>query len=325
MGRKEEVASRFKGEKSEIPDIQLDKLQLTGQERLEYEVLSDTKVKLDNDKAAAYIDLPIFEGERNVTDGHVQTLYDEMRRGNFNELLVVLSTCELKGVTYKVNGQHTCWAKMFMPESYAPTVREIRYRVKTDEQLRNLYAVYDRGKVRTEGHLTKIKLVNTPAAEGIWSSNIEKLTAGMKYWLYPNKQERMRIRDSETAALVKHQHGQVFQNVGRFLQEHHDARHLVRQPVIGAMFDNFNKVPTIAPDFWEKVATGLGLDDKRDPRYHLREFLTRVVMQKSPSASLKRLADSEEIYRICVQAWNHWRKGGAVQMLRPTKERVKSA
>lgn len=96
--------------------------------KLAAEVISEKKVTLNRAKALEYIDLPVFPGERQVVEGHVQFLHDEMRKGTFNERLVILSTGLMSSVTYKVNGQHTCWAMLFMPPSYSLQVTEL-YRI----------------------------------------------------------------------------------------------------------------------------------------------------------------------------------------------------
>jgi hypothetical protein len=57
-----------------------------------------------------------FVADRSLRQVHVENLLREMRRGMFIESLVTLILCELDGVTYRMNGQHTCWAATYFAE-----------------------------------------------------------------------------------------------------------------------------------------------------------------------------------------------------------------
>lgn len=306
------------------PTVRTDLLKIANSGTLQYEVISDETVVLDHARASRYIDLPIFPGERNVTDGQVQLLFDEMRKGTFNELLVILSTAVLDGVEYKINGQHTCWAVQFMPAAFQLRVREIKYRVHNQQQLKLLYSTYDRLKARTDGHLNKVQLVGTSVMEGINVSLIEKLTGGLKFWYFDDQRDRGRITPEQLSAIVQNQLFDLWRHVGLCVQAHaSEHKHIARSPVIGAMFATFEKVPTKAHEFWGPVANGLGLDHKTDPRLKLRDMLMKSTTHVSLGA--KDYLPPEAVYRMCILAWNHWRKHTPVQVLRTSKERPRPA
>lgn len=306
--------------KQRSPTVKLDALKIEGTDKLRYEVLSDETVVLDHARATRYIDLPIFPGEREVSDGQVQLLFDEMRKGTFNQLLVILSTAVFEGVEYKINGQHTCWAVQFMPPKYSLTVREIKYRVDSKHQLKMLYATYDRLKARSDGHCTKVLLVDTPVMEGINVSLVTKLTSGLKFWYFESQNSRKRVTPEQVEAIVQNEVAAVFRHVALFLQHHAcDSAHIRRYPVIAALFATFDKVPTVAPEFWVPVCSGTGLEKKTDPRLKLRDAL----MQSSISGTRtgKEHMPPETMYRICLQMWNRWRKGESAQQLRCPQDR----
>lgn len=304
--------------------INKDIITVDGETALHIDVLSDKKVTLDAKKAESYIDLPIFRGEREVTEAHVQTLFDEMRRGNFNPLLVVLSTAELDGVVYKINGQHTSWAVYYMDSvepGYSIMVRELRYKVDTPDQLRMLYSTYDRLMGRTDTHVTKVLTVDTPEMSGIPPSVIQRLVPGLKMWLFENNRERSRYKPEQVAALMRQHYSEVFRNVARFYQSH-DEMHMRRAPVIAAQFATFYKVAQKAEEFWGPISTGLDLSSKSDPRWRLRDLLMNSSL--NAGSSKDRTIDAESLFRCCILSWNKWRAGESIGMaLRPTKERTK--
>lgn len=291
----------------------------------QYKVLVDRTIKLDHDRAFRYCDLPIFEGERQINQSHVQTLYDRMRRGSFNPRLVVLASCRFGGQTFKINGQHTCWAVVNMPSHFSMEVREVQFHVNTQDDLRSVYSMFDQNLPRTEGHLTKVRLVQTDLAEGLWTSLIGRLSAGLKFWVFETARDQRRYKDEETAALA-HKYKETFRAVAFTIQENSDDAGLVtRQPVIAAMFATFDKVPTIARGFWQTVIDGLNLTNRTDPRYKLRRYLQDSAISSPSKLTGKKAVEREAMYRVCIAAWNKWRKGeAALVAIRGTIKRVKA-
>lgn len=313
-----------------IPTIYTGGMDYESLGKLKYEVLSDKTVKFGSEMAAAYIDLPIFPGEREVGDAHVQFLYDEMRKGTFNPLLVICSTAVLNGVTFKINGQHFSWAILYMCEKkkdFSFDVREIRYKVTSEEQLKLLYATYDRLKARTDAHISRVFLVGTQAAEGIWNRVVNQAVGGFKFWHVEADPDRRRISPEQLAAVIQREFAELFRTVAMYVQDHQSDSLTIRQATLAAMFATFQKVPTKAPEFWTPVLDGLNITAKTDPRYALREALLKVATKptrKTGEGKEKRLMSNEDIYRICISAFNKWRKNETVQVaLRATKERVK--
>lgn len=297
---------------------------IPGMKKPKYAVLLDRMIKLDHDHAFKYCDLPIFEGERQITDPHVQLLYDRMKRGSFNPNLVVIAACEFAGVTYKINGQHTCWAIVNMPPSFSMRVREIKYAVTSEENLKSVYSMFDQNLARTEGHLTKVRLVNTDVTAGLRSSLINLLSSGLKYWLFEAKQDRSRHKDEEVAMLAR-LHKETFRNVGFMIQDNGDMiGNIKRQPVVAAMMATFDKMPRGAADFWQPTIDGLNLTDKNDPRWRLKKYLEDSGLGTSSRGSTRKPVSPEAMYRVCILAWSKWRREEESRgSLRPTIRRVR--
>lgn len=326
MSKKTSSATAWLRNRQDRPCISTDPLAHDAKGKLEYEVLSDKQIVLNMERAAAYIELPIFRGEREVKESHVQRLYDEMAHGRFNPALVTMATAELHGTVYKLNGQHTAWAKAYC-EDYEPTVREIRFKVKDEEQLRQLYSTFDRHFGRTDAHITSIEMANDPVFKNYPVRVLTFVSRGLRFWLWPatNDRSRSRPQDLAQAMTVKYQH--LCKTMCDFAHEHienaKEARFVRRIAVCAAMLETFNKVPTIAPQFWIPVCTGLGLEAKTDPRHQLRVFLQTARLNTSSSRGVRSVSD-EELYNHCVPAFNKWRRGEPVTSLRPTRERIRA-
>jgi hypothetical protein len=88
-----------------------------------------------------------------------------------------------------------------------------------------------------------------------------------------------------------------------------------RASVLAGMLETFDAAPQKAVEFWTGVCTGLNLGEKTDPRYKLRTALQTSTVMSANSGSKKRV-DAETMYRWGIFAWNMWRKGAPMQVLR---------
>jgi hypothetical protein len=84
--------------------------------------------------------------ERGKSDTHAEELSSEMDGGFFHFEQVTLMTCELDGVVYRLNGRHTCWARLAKGDdpAFSKRVRFLKCKVKTLAELRELYHVVDK-------------------------------------------------------------------------------------------------------------------------------------------------------------------------------------
>jgi hypothetical protein len=287
-------------------------------------LVSDRKVPLTHSKCYEHLSLPRFDAERDVDQRHVQRLYDEMAAGRFLWDQVILNTAKLGKKVYQINGQHTCWARLNTPDVNHPRVLYREYAVDSEDQLRRLYGVIDAGKPRTPGHVLRVLLCGNGEFEGLWSSLASTIASGFRLWRYEAREENRRKSPHDIASEIGANYADVFNKIAAFVQGNYGQKHLIRAAVVGAMFATFDAKPSVARELWTPVADGLGLDAKGDARYRLREVLQRVQSAKSSigiGGARLRLQSSEEIYRICILAWNKWRAGDEVESLRPTSKR----
>lgn len=287
-------------------------------EPLEYEIESDRKINLTKARAFEFLELETFEGERAVREMQVQYLFDEWASGHFLWHHVLLGVAKLGQKYYRVNGQHTCWMRVNILDKHEPVdanVREVVYKVKDTEQLRSLYSAFDRNAPRTSNHVMGVMLLDTAAARGIKPSYLHKLMAGFRLFAYGQAWRHSEFTSpNELVAMVKDKYPAVFNTVGHFFVENYEKMvELRRASVIGACFATFNKAVQRSIDFWTPVVTGLDMSSEQDPRFQLRRFLQEHAI--THYARGRKPVNSEEAYRVCINAWNHWSNGKSITKL----------
>lgn len=296
-------------------------------EKLVCDIVTDRKINLTIEKAYQFLELDTFQGERQVNERHVQALYNAFSSGRFMWEHVNIAICNCEGKTYRLNGQHTCWMRVNAPKDIDAMVREITYSVKDEAALRALYSTFDQNKQRTPGHIMKALLVGTPVAADVWPSIIGILSAGLKFWLYEKAKSgtALTVTVPDIAQIITFKYPDLFKQVGLFMQSQYDTYiPSRRKSVIAAMFATFSASPPKAVEFWRPVCEALGFAGKDDARWQLRRFLDTHRVSSKGTASSGNICNEEDLYRICINAWNKWRKGEAVQSLRPTDKRLKA-
>lgn len=289
---------------------------------LEYEIESEKKIHFTKARAFDFLEMQTFEGERPVRENHVQFLFDEWSSKRFLWHNVILASAKLDGTYYRINGQHTCWMRVNIPDSHEPienaSITERVYVVKSSDQLRALYSAFDRNAPRTVGHITKVMLMDTEAGTGIAGSYFRPLAAGFRLYFNPRWKETSNT--NELIAIIQQpEHSSLFNVVGHFVVQHYADHVFVRRSaVVGAMFATFSKAVKASDEFWTPVCSGLGLEKKNDPRNQLRKFLETHT---HTGRRLNSYVSAEALFRTCVAAWNHWRAGNEISMLKtPTTD-----
>lgn len=287
---------------------------------IKYKVIRDEGIILTKPLAFEFLELDTFPGERQVNERHVQALFNQWAAGRFIWEHVIISTAKWAKNVYRINGQHTCWMRVNVPRDIKPEVRLIEYEVPDEEHLRALYCVFDRAKSRTPQHIIKASLVGTTTAAELWPSTLGTMAAGFKMWQWQKDDERL-VEASDIVTLVEGPFNNLFRVVGVAWQELYDQWSPIRRAaVIGAMFATFEVSAKASLEFWHGVGTGLNLPDKSDARYQLRRWLDTHTQ----SFKAQKPVSNEETYRVCINAWNRWRKGDKVLTgLRATDKRVK--
>lgn len=289
-------------------------------------------ISLSHEEAERFLHMAEFAGERNVREEHVRYLVAAMKRKTFLWELANLAECRCqeahngnpKGTVYRMNGQHTCWARLEMPaKSYRAPVRLFRYTAKTVADMRRLYSSIDRGGERSKNNIVFSYLAGRQEFEGIKTGTVKNFPAALMLWRYEDRQKRRAFDGDAISYLILTEFQKIYIKVATFLSSFSqtDIKHVQRSASVAAMFATFDKSPVLAADFWRCVITGADIPSVDDPRGRLRTLLLSTRVGADYSEKDMRTVTTEEMYRICINAWNSLKKGKHVKSLRATKQR----
>lgn len=302
-------------------------------------VTNTTTVELTHDLAHELLAMPAFTAERPLRKKHVADLVKHMERGTFHWNLVTVITCRCReahdgqpsGTEFRMNGQHTCQARLHLAGSVRSPVKMVRYSAETQADLRRLYSTIDRGAPRTRSNVIASYIVGTDQFKGC-PANIRKVLApGMSMWKWESHHERQSHDSEDIAYLLLKEERSLVSAIVNFLAplSLDDTKHLRRAPVVAAMLETFCKSPEHAGEFWISVATGLDIKSASDPRKRLHKLLlTTAVMAGAGAHNKARLGTKvlagEAMYRVCIGCWNAWREGRDVSTLRVPSQRLEA-
>ena len=294
---------------------------------LEYEKKVDFTKKL----ATIILEMTEFKGERGLRNDHVSYLINCMKRDTFLGEMVRLVTCicqekigdNAADTEYRMNGQHCCWARLEMPDSYkCAKVALACYKAKSLQDMRTLYCSIDRGAPRTKSHVIFAHLVGIDMFEGMPETLVKFLGAGYPFYKWSLLQERKKYDGDAIAFMMQSEDANLVKVVCAYMSTFSisSLQWMQRSPVMGAMYATFNKAIDPSAEFWDGVRIGLGFTDPDDPRLKLRSALMTCAISNTPvtqTGSRKtKSVSSEEVYCWCIHAWNAWRQGRSLKALR---------
>jgi len=277
-------------------------------------------IELTREEATRILELPEFSGDRPLSDNHVIFLMQQMKKEVFRWEQVQIITCRFNGREYRMNGQHSCWARLELPPEMEHGLRTpvtlLRYEATTEHDMRQLYASIDRNKARTSGNVVIAYLSGREEFSQLNKQTIRRLAEALSFWKWDQEGQRLLHTPDDRAFLMLTEHYQLTTRVGNWInaQKSPDIKHLLRRPVIASMFATFDKAPEIAAAFWKSVATGEMLP-KEDARMALRNILLTSSIAaggKGITSDIK-TTSSEEMFRWCILAWNHYRQNKPIK------------
>lgn len=285
----------------------------------------DRKVDFTRKLAEDILQLPQVPYERGLVNNHVSYLIGCMKNKTFRPELVRLASCvcdeaahgQPKETKFRMNGQHTCWSLLEMPENYEfpGKVNVARYRAKTAEDMRILYSTLDRAKPRSKGDVVIAKLADTPQFKGLKHSVIKLISEGYGFFKYPNQNERQKVGGDGVAHLMQSSDAALVNVVCSYMTTFSvlSVSWMKRAPVIGAIFATFEKSAKEAIRFWDGVREVVGMTEKNDPRLRLHNALMvcriRAGGAGRPERGQIKSVSSEQVFHWCINAWNAWRRG----------------
>ncbi len=280
-------------------------------------------VELTEQEALNFLEMPEFIADRALDDNHVVFLTRQMSAGTFRWELVGLITCRLGGTTYRMNGQHTCWARSYakLPRGTRTPVQMLEYTAKSDQDVRQLYATIDRGKARDMRDVIGSYLYGLAEFKDFNKKVLTVLGKGVALWLWQHQHARQVHTGDERAKLLRTDYYKVAMQIGTFLREGSgghgiDTRHIRKAATVAAMFATYHSAPLVAAAFWATVRDGVGIAEKGDPRLTLRNQLMTTAVASGAKAHDTRTVAAEEMYRWCIMAWNAHRNNKQLKVIR---------
>jgi hypothetical protein len=277
-------------------------------------LLSSGSVRFTKGLAERWLTLPEVNRDRSLANGWVDTLVTAMERGTFLLELVQLASCDLEGTTYRINGQHCCWARLDTKSISDGKVAILKYEASDLESMAKLYASFDRGRHRVKTHVVSSYL---GGEFDYLSQRMEQLlVTGMSSLLQAGTQQKMFDGD-EVATQMLGPWNVTCHHVAKMIPEvvTQETQHMRRAPVMAAMLATTNTNPDKAVEFWRAVANGLGFLTPDTPGLRLRNWLMTSSIQGSGKGN-RRQVRQEDMYRVCINLWNTSLAGREVQIVR---------
>jgi len=298
---------------------------------------SSSQIELDHDQAAKVLEIVEFtDADRRLRPNHVKHLHQTMIRGTFVPSWVTIIVCRCNeaykdnkaGTVYRMNGQHTSWARLEMPKNYRCPVNFEKWTAKTVADMRQLYASIDRGAKRTKANVLQSYLGGSDQYGEFASDAVRVVAAGLETLLFDERARRRECDGDSLAYLMLTDHYDTCQKACEFYESHKKTQqhvHLWRAPVSAVMIESLSKAPVIAKrDFWEYVATGVGFDEKYDARLTYRNALMNCTINTGNRlVHTKRIVSGEQMFRWGQTAWNAFREGRELRVMRAQSSRAK--
>lgn len=263
-----------------------------------------------------------FPGERQLRNDRVSEYIGAMIRGTFMWEQVNIIYCTCLGKEYRMNGQHTMWARLEAPDSISTRpVRLLHYNADSMEDMRTLYASIDRSMPRSKGQVVWSYLGGDDQFADYRKGVVSMVAAGLAFWHWGHDggSSSRKHDGDEIAYLMKTESARAVAQVAGFMSQKGfviTRKHfLSRQACVAAMFETFTKAHDDSVVFWTGVRDGANLGAE-DARLKLRNALQASSVYTTDSSPKNRVMSSEQMYRLCVFAWNAWRKGEPVKQLK---------
>jgi len=258
-------------------------------------------IKMDEYLAAEYAEHNTYEGQRSTDDAWTKYLVGAIDRGEFLTGSVAMARLKYQECRLvMVNGQHQCKA-VIMTGIPIDVVYE-EWECDEPAELSDLFSRYDNHKARSLSHI----LNPEAAALGItWKRAIVRLVVSAAalsddmtvQHIHKTEKKKFLGRNINEGAFVNH-----------LLKDGVSCQHMMRAPVVRAMFDTWKKDKAAALLFWKMVRDGENLN-MANPAMVLRNYLLTTGLTKTRTIKSS-IATTREMYVKCIHGWNAHRTGG---------------
>ena len=275
------------------------------------------------EEALEYLNLTHFDGDRQLNENHASQLADTMDSGEFIGNRIAIA--RFSGATYGVNGRHTSKAVLLVTKkdvgplsNYKAPCTKLTFECNSMKELASLHACFDqRISTRTLKDMCFAYQHAIKGFQGLSPRLVKLCVQGidlMQRKTFNLSRELKQLRTDFLKAKLMDDYEDAIKFVcGAFgdpnVKAVKKSRFMQLQYVVWAMVETFIISPTLAREFWPRVASGVGLRQE-DARLCLRDELNNYHI----FAQTKKF-QKERPYVACVCAWNKWLKGSPVTNL----------
>ena len=282
-----------------------------------FQKISSNLEKLTPQKAERLLTLNTFAAQRQIANKWVTELANIIREDLFTTGHIAIAKYENgDGVNrYLVNGQHTINAVMTANKTVGVVVDE--FCCDTMEDVSLLYRQFDNHKARSLLDLVKMEM-SSLLDPGTMTARVGSLIVTGAA-LYEGKKG---VRKNFKIELLK-KYLRPGLMINQILSDTDDwrkaSKHLMRGPVIHAMYLTYYKNQQETLAFWVNVRDGEGLS-KRSPELALRDFLKESITYGYNLNRTIKTVGPHEMTARCIRAWNLYRKRKTGKLIyMPTK------
>ncbi|HUT88899.1 MAG TPA: hypothetical protein VMY37_05360 [Thermoguttaceae bacterium] len=289
-------------------------------------------VPLTKDLAVKWADMPRSPVERRVQESRIKKLFHSFTNGDMG-VLVWASARYKNGVgivEHRVNGQHT--SLMFSGRSsfgdvQIPDGAQVlieTHNVNNLSDVRRVWGIYDSdvSQNKTSEILFSEKDF-IPQVKDIPDRLFRKIVSGIRLSKRPETQLRggANTWDQTRWANLVSDNVNAIRCCSEVL---HDApRWMLRAPVIAAVANTLEANHGDAFRFWTLVKNESAMNSGDVTRALARYLVVTTIRGGAQRQTSGDYNDAETMYRKCIAAWNHWRKGKPLKRLCAAKSRPK--
>ena len=264
--------------------------------------------------------------ERPIREQRIAWLRSQVAQGIV--LPWLWSFCVVDGQEYRINGQHSSrMLAELAPEAFpAGTVAFIaKWKCDSMDEAARIYAGYDsRGSARSCPQIYSVMMHADPAFADVNEKTFAASVVGIAYAEHgEDAATSVPLAERCEGALRQPEFVHFLQ---RLLDSNPEAAGLVRRgPPVAAMYLGWNKAHQKCEEFWTMVCNGTA-PEPNHPSRKLQFYLRGVsVCKGAGSKQGKRMDSPVEMIAKCVQAWNAFRRGESLSLLKCVGGKVPTA
>lgn len=255
--------------------------------------------------ASEFKNMERFPHDRDLSRPRLAYLREALKSGKFRGAEWVSAVCEEDGKTYRINGKHTSTVLHEHFESGGkpdPNIRILvrRYSCPTLEDCANLFSTFDtKIASRSKSDILKVFAATNKETIDLSPRLLNVVTSGIAFAHLGRSYRKLSTEDQATQ-LVRN--GHFVSWVNSLLDKgNKEYRHMIRMPVVAAMYRTWKKNSEMADEFWEKIRDDSN-DDKDAPSRQLYRWLTTYKLGATKVA--KESKSNHEVYITCLKYWN---------------------